>query len=112
MNSSPRLWLLLALLITAVPQSIIVAEPLAVTLEGEKTPTVSLWLESSLKRVFPNTEPGSSKLELLAPRNGTISFQACVREVRPAPLNIDGQIEGADDLSGRVRLVGLVPMPH
>src|SRR4051794_5481558 len=87
-------------------------EPVSVSVEAEAKPSTSLWLESSLKRVFPNTEPGSAKLELLAPRNGTVSFQACVRTNRTAPLRVDGQLEGAEGVESRVRLVGLVPMPH
>src|SRR3954469_3829849 len=87
-------------------------EPKLVRLGKEKEPTVALWLETSLKRVFPNTEPGSSQLKLLAARNGTISFQACLRNNRIWPLRTNCKLTGGDDLGARVRLVGLVPMPH
>ncbi len=40
-----------------------------------KDKTVSLWLESSLKRIYPSTLPGSTNLQLPAP--GPV--------VRPAP---------------------------
>jgi hypothetical protein len=87
-------------------------DALHVTLGEEKEPTVYLWLETSLKRIYPQTRPGSTKLELLAPRNGTISFQACVRNERQYALRLDGAVEGADDLKGQTRLVGLVPVAH
>lgn len=89
------------------------AEPAKrVTLGDEKEPTVSLWLDTSLKRIFPNTAPGSLTLHLLAARNGRVSFQACLRNDRVWPLRTDVQLVGADDLRPQARLVGLVPMPH
>src|SRR5690242_2360214 len=88
------------------------AEPKLVRLGKEKETTVALWLETSLKRVFPNTEPGSPQLKLLAPRIGTVSFQACVRNNRIWVLRTNCKLEGADGLGARVRLVGLVPMTH
>src|SRR5262245_5741809 len=112
MNITARLCVSVGILFLVLQRGLASAEPVSVSLDGEKQRSVSLWLESSLKRVFPNSEPSSAQLELLAPRNGTVSFQACVRTSRPMPLHIDGQLEGAGDLEGRVRLVGLVPMPH
>src|SRR4051794_2895619 len=73
--------------------------------------TVSFWLESSLKRVYLKTPPGSTNLHLLAARNSRISFQACVRNERAQP-GVECQVSGADDLKPRVRLVGLVPLTH
>src|SRR6476646_6776537 len=87
-------------------------QPKHVRLGKEKEPTVALWLETSLNRVFPNTEPGSPQLKLLAARNGTISFQACLRNNRIWPLRADCKLAGGEDLGARVRLVGLVPMSH
>ena len=90
-----------ALLIVAVTTAARGADDaLHVALGDEPKPTVSLWLDSSLTRIFPQTKPGSTKLELLAARNGTISFQACLRNDRTYALRIDGAIEGADDLKG------------
>jgi hypothetical protein len=83
-----------------------------VALGDEPQPTIYLWLNSSLSRIFPQSKPGSTKLDLIAARNGTISFQACLRNERTYALRVDGAIEGADDLKGQTRLVGLVPMPH
>ncbi len=73
---------------------------------------VAYWLESSLRRVYPATEPGASTLSLTAPRNGKTAFQVCVRNESAAHIGFNCAIDGADDLKPRVRLVGLVPLPH
>ncbi|RIK87889.1 MAG: hypothetical protein DCC67_01310 [Planctomycetota bacterium] len=113
MNRLPCLLASALLLWSAAGRAPAVAdEALHVTLGKEAAPTVYLWLESSLARVFPQTQPGAARLELLAPRNGTVSFQACLRNERDYTLRVDGAVEGADDLAGRTRLVGLVPAPH
>jgi hypothetical protein len=70
------------------------------------------WLESSLRRVYPDTPPGSTELQLIAPRNGRVSFQACLRTEDVNGLSVECQIAGADDLKPRVRWVGLVPLKH
>ncbi|MEO6436561.1 MAG: glycoside hydrolase domain-containing protein, partial [Tepidisphaeraceae bacterium] len=82
------------------------------TLGKEKEPTLLLWLASSLKRIFPSTPPGLPEMTLLAPRNGKVSFQACLRSDRVWRLRANAELAGADDLKPQVRLVGLVPMPH
>src|SRR5262245_33646523 len=105
----------LALLLAIVPScavAVAAEPPKLVRLGKEKEPTVALWLASSLQRVFPNTEPGSPQLKLLAGRNSTVSFQACVRNNRVWALRTNCKLAGADDLAARVRLVGLVPMRH
>ncbi len=79
---------------------------------GAKKALVSYWLESSLKRVYPGSKPGSSELALLAPRNGKTAFQICVRNDSIYPVGFDCKVTGADDLTPRVRLVGFVPLPH
>jgi hypothetical protein len=79
---------------------------------GPTKPNVEFWLETSLHRVFPGTLPGSTNLSLLAARNTKISFQACFRNNRPGALKVRCSISGVDDLKPRIRLIGLVPMPH
>lgn len=74
--------------------------------------TVPFWLETSLNRVFPGTKPGNDSLELLAARNSRISFQACLKNLRPAELHAGCQVVGADSFKPRVRYVGLVVMQH
>jgi hypothetical protein len=58
----------------------------------------ALWLETSLKRIFPTSPAGSTNLSLLAARNGTASFQACVENRSSQQLKIKCQLSGADDL--------------
>src|SRR5687768_2278865 len=70
------------------------------------------WLTTSLQRVFPSSKPGEGRIELLAVRNGRVSFQACVRNESTKPLDVECKVIGADDLKPMVRWVGLVPMHH
>ena len=87
--------------------------PLTVESEGKPGMKVHFWLESSLKRVYPKSEPGSAKpLEILAPRNGQVSFQACLRNDSQNELRPTCTITGADDLTIQVRRVGYVTMTH
>jgi hypothetical protein len=83
-----------------------------VKLGKEEKPAISLWLESSLQRVFPQTAPGSSSLSVLTPRNGVASFQACLRNDRDYSLAIDGKLDPVEGVKTQTRLAGLVPMPH
>jgi hypothetical protein len=88
----------------------VVAQPIVV--EAKDGGRTSSWLESSLKRVFPATAPGSATLELLAARNGRASFQACARNDRVQPLDIECTVTGGDELKPRVRWVEMVPVRH
>jgi hypothetical protein len=107
--------LLLAVLLLVLPASSLAKEPggaLVVQPDGKPGLKVLFWLESSLKRVYPKSEPGSTKLDIIAPRNGQVSFQACLRNERPWELNATCSVTGADDLKIQVRRVGYVPMAH
>ena len=88
----------------------VVAKPIVV--EAKDGGRTSYWLESSLKRVFPATAPGSATLEILAARNGRASFQACARNDRVQPLDIECTVTGGDELKPRVRWVEMVPVRH
>lgn len=83
---------------------------LITTAEGK--PQASFWLETSLKRIFPTSEPGSTNLNLLAARNTRVSFQAGLKNLRTDALYVDCKVIGADDLKPRVRLVGFAPVWH
>ena len=72
----------------------------------------TFWLESSLKRIFPTTGPGSTNLHLLAARGSKAAFQACLQNRRAQPLYVDCKILGGDDLKPQVRLVGFAPVWH
>jgi hypothetical protein len=70
------------------------------------------WLESSLKRVFPASMPGSTNLNLLAARQSKIAFQVCMRNLGSNPLFVDCKVTGATDFKPQVRLVGFAPVWH
>jgi len=73
-------------------------------------PSAAFWLETSLNRVFPTSPPGHRRdIQLIAPRNGRVSFQACVRNDRTWPLDMECSVSGADDLRIQVRREGFVP---
>jgi hypothetical protein len=71
---------------------------------------VKFWLESSLTRVFPNSQPGDAKLSLVTARNARLSFQACFRHRQDCSIRVRAAVEGADDLRPLVRRVGYVPL--
>ena len=74
---------------------------------------VRAWLETCLKRVFPNTAGGSrTELRLTSARNQRVSFQVCVRNETTKRANIECNVSGAPDLQVQVRRVGYVPLPH
>ncbi len=79
---------------------------------GASADGVPVWLESSLRRVFPDTPPGSKELSLLVARNSRASFQVALRTQDLAKTQTACAVAGADDLKPRVRFVGLVPVPH
>lgn len=89
-------------------------EPATLLPEGEKGGRVLLWMQSSLKRVYPGSAPaGSATISLLAPRNGRVSFQVCLRNERVIPIvAAECSITGAAGLDVTVRRVGYVPMRH
>jgi len=84
----------------------------AVQLESSPQSTAHVWLETSLNRIFPDAAPGSTDLSLLAPRNARASFQVAVRTGDLVKTATSCSVTGADDVSPRVRFVGLVPVPH
>ncbi len=76
----------------------------------KEEPTVTFWLESSLKRVYPTSPAGDKRaIRLLTPRNARQSFQACLRNDRTWPIDVECSVVGSDDLKVQVRRVGFVP---
>ena len=88
-----------------------VKEPIVVSL-GDDGGKAIFWLESSMKRIYNRSAPGSPELSLLAARNGKIAFQACFRNDQTKTLTVECKVLGADDLRPQVRYVGMVPMHH
>src|SRR5256885_4268940 len=70
----------------------------------DKSTTVAVWLETSLKRVFPRSEAGSTNLSILAARDGKVSFQVCVQNRGTAYPKVKCSIVGTEDLGIEVRL--------
>jgi len=72
---------------------------------------IEFWLETSLKRVYPNSLAGdAAPLSLLAARNQKISFQACFGNRKINSVRMRCEVIGAPDGWGvRVRRVGFVP---
>jgi hypothetical protein len=75
----------------------------------KQPPRVSFWIESSLQRVFPTQKPGDQHFHGLAARNGRFSFQACLRNDRPAPVDVECSVPSSEGLKISVRRVGFVP---
>jgi hypothetical protein len=76
----------------------------------EEKPTVTFWLESSLKRVYPASPAGDKRtIRLLTPRNARQSFQACLRNDRTWPIDVECRVLNAEGLKVQVRRVGFVP---
>lgn len=72
-----------------------------------------LWLETSLHRVFPTSPEGDkTRLDLLAARNQTLSFQACLRNTTTRKLHVECNATATSDVPVTIRRVGYVPMPH
>lgn len=72
---------------------------------------VRFWLETSLRRVFPNSPAGSAApLTLLTARNARVSFQACFRNLRTCSIRVRASVHGAEGLPLRIRRVGYVPL--
>jgi hypothetical protein len=76
----------------------------------KEEPTVTFWLESSLKRVYPASSAGDQRtIRLLTPRNARQSFQACLRNDRTWPIDVECSVTGAEGMKVQVRRVGFVP---
>jgi hypothetical protein len=73
----------------------------------DESPSVVFWLETSLRRVYPNSPPeGKRSLDLVTARQARLSFQACLRNERSWPMDVQCEVSGAEDLEIRVRRVG------
>jgi hypothetical protein len=105
-----RVIFLLALSLSALSNAQAASNPFTITnAQGGK---VECWLESSLKRVFPLSTSGSTNLDMLTARNATVSFQVCVRNTQEHWIDVNCAISNLAGVNSRVRVVGLVPLPH
>jgi len=72
---------------------------------------VQAWTESSLKRVYPTSPPGSAAPRTLtAARNSQISYQVCFRHTRDCSLRVRAKVDAPAGWSAQVRRVGFVPV--
>jgi hypothetical protein len=86
---------------------------LIVALDEKKPESkAALWLETSLRRVYPQSPAGTTNLTLLAARNSKIAFQACIRNQSTEWINVECSVSGEEDLKQQVRAVGFVPVRH
>lgn len=73
----------------------------------------SFWLQSSLERVFPTSQPSEAVVPTIAVARGErASFQACVRNSGTLAISVGLSVEASDDIDIVVRRVGFVPMAH
>lgn len=75
--------------------------------------SMNVWLETSLKRIFPQAPAGTAtELELLAARGSRVSFQVGFHSNMKDQVHIECCIVNAAELQPRIRYVGLVPLHH
>ncbi|MGN8070305.1 DUF4091 domain-containing protein [Mucilaginibacter sp. 22184] len=73
---------------------------------------MSVWLESSLNKVFPQSPVlQRNSMSLLAARNSKISFQVAFHNQMKDQTQINCLVDGGD-IQTQVRYVGLVPFPN
>lgn len=69
------------------------------------------WTESSLKRVYPTSSPGSgAPRQLTAARNSQISYQVCFRHAKDCSVRVRAKVEAPSGWSAQIRRVGFVPV--
>lgn len=74
---------------------------------------VSIWMESSLKRIFPKSPPGNTTSRTLhAARNQKVSFQVGIRNSALHSATANLSTTEPEGLSVQIRRVGYVPMRH
>lgn len=74
---------------------------------------MTVWLETSLKRIFPQSPAGTAReLELTVARGSRVSFQVGFHSDLKDQVHIECSMENAGELKPRIRYVGLVPMHH
>lgn len=84
-----------------------------VPIKGKEGARMQVWVQSSLKRVFPRSDAGTStSYELPSGRNQRLSLQLCARNESTAEHAVECTVTQARDLKVRIRRVGYVPMDH
>lgn len=87
------------------------SRPMAIEVSKERNHSVPVWLESSLKRIYPTSPVGDqSRMRLTSARNARVSFQACFFNDGIFPISVQCDVAAKDGITGTVRRVGYVPM--
>ncbi|HVJ86459.1 MAG TPA: DUF4091 domain-containing protein, partial [Caulifigura sp.] len=69
------------------------------------------WTESSLKRIYPTSAPGSAAPRVLVTaRNAQVSFQLAVRNLKDCSIRVRAAVTAPGGWKVQVRRVGFVPM--
>jgi hypothetical protein len=72
---------------------------------------IQFWLESSLKRVYPTSSPGSAApLGMVSGRNQKLSFQVCFRNGTTNSARVRCDVDAIAGRAAHVRRVGFVPL--
>lgn len=72
---------------------------------------VAFWSETSLARVYPNSEVGSAApLALATARNARLSYQVCVRNEKDCAVRVRTAVQVPAGWSVQIRRVGYVPV--
>lgn len=78
-----------------------------------KTNAATVWIETSLHRVFPTSLPTrTAELTIVSGRNQFVAFQVSVRNESTHRLHVVCDVSGPPDIQVTIRTVGYVPMPH
>lgn len=78
---------------------------------GDNDSSMNVWLETSLKRIFPQSPARTSnEIELTTARAARISFQVGFHSNMKDQTHISCSIENAEELNPQIRFVGLVPV--
>ncbi len=77
-------------------------------------PDIEIALTDSLRRIYPRTklEDVENPEAILIPRNGIASFQVAIHNPGAEAVRVSASVSADGELGTRLRLVGLVPMPH
>jgi len=71
----------------------------------------AFWTESSLKRIYPTSAPGSAAPRtLVTARNAQVSFQLAVRNLKDCSIRVRAAVTAPEGWKTQVRRVGFVPM--
>lgn len=87
------------------------AVPVSIEVNKERNHSVKVWLESSLKRIYPTSPVGNrTTLRLVSARNARVAFQACFFNDGIFPVTVECNVPAKDGVTATIRRVGYVPM--